>query len=425
MKFRIITLGCKVNQYDSQLMRENLEAAGHICCEGEEAAQIVIVNSCTVTATADQKTRQTVRRARRQYPDAVIVLTGCSPQAFPKVADTLAQADVVLGNSDRSSVSDYIDRFLESGERQICIGEHPERYTEDTVSLFSERTRAMLKIEDGCNRFCSYCIIPYARGRVRSKSLEVLRAEIAQLADNYCELVLVGINLSAYGSDIGADLADAVECAASFEKIKRVRLGSLEPDLLTDEMLARLAAVPKFCPQFHISLQSGCDATLRRMNRHYTADDYRNLCERLRSRFANCSITTDVMVGFPGEDEEEFNQSAEFARQIGFARTHVFAYSPREGTRAAAMDGQVSPQEKERRTGIMLDIARESEQQFLHSQVGCECYVLPEQELASGLFEGYSENYTPIHIALEECAHQPVRVRITAVQGDVCTGEII
>lgn len=318
MKAAFYTLGCKVNQYETQAMMKQMAAAGY---EVEEhaggAADVLVVNSCTVTGESDRKLRQLLRRLRREHPEAVIVLTGCMPQAFPDKAAELADADIVLGNAQRSAVAAHVEAFLARHERLVDIPHHAAAYERLSVDDFQGRTRAFVKIEDGCNRFCSYCIIPYARGRVRSRPLEELREEVAALAGRgFREVVLVGINLTAYGQDTGADIADAVSTAAAPAGIRRVRLGSLEPDHLTDALIARLAAQPKLCPQFHISLQSGCDATLRRMNRHYTSAEYAGLCARLRAAFPGCALTTDVMVGFPGEDEDEFAQSLAFVLSL-------------------------------------------------------------------------------------------------------------
>ena len=325
MKVCVITLGCKVNQYESQAMLNGLLTAGCTACDDISQSDIILINSCTVTAMSDRKVRQSVRRARRENPDAVLVLTGCMPQAFPEAAENLTEADVVLGNSNRSSLLSDVQKFLSTHERVIDIVPHGKSFEFLSVNRFYERTRAFVKIEDGCNRFCSYCIIPYARGRVRSKPLEDLKKEIDEIAANgYREVVLTGINLSAYGQDIGLSLCDAVESACAPDGIARVRLGSLEPEQLDEPNIERLYRQKKLCPQFHLSLQSGCGETLKRMNRHYTPEEYRKIVKNLRAAFPNTAITTDIMVGFPGETDEEFEESLAFEQEIGFAKAHVF-----------------------------------------------------------------------------------------------------
>ena len=418
MKAGIATLGCKVNQYESQVMMDMLCAHGFEPVSDGEQADVFIVNSCTVTGTSDKKVRQTVRRARRENPDAVMILTGCMPQAFPEACEAIEEADIVIGNSNRSRLPEYIEKFMSTHQRIIDITPHGREYgSESSISGMNERTRAYIKIEDGCNRFCSYCIIPYARGRVRSRSPEEIRAESRRIGRHYREVVLVGINLSAYGSDIGTDLLEAVRAAASAEGIERVRLGSLEPDLTPDELIEGLAAEPKFCPQFHLAIQSGCDATLKRMNRHYDTAEFRRVCEKIRATFENPSITTDIMVGFAGETEEEFKQSVEFAKEIKFARAHVFAYSRRKGTRADSMPNQVEEHEKSLRSEIMIAATSDTAEEFLRSQIGRTVNILAEREIEDGVFEGYTENYTPAKICGKDLGGRIVTARVIGVDG--------
>ncbi len=396
MNIYFYTLGCKVNQYESQVMGEGFEAAGHSLVADPLAAEVAVINSCTVTAESDRKTRQAVRRMRRKLRDGVIILTGCMPQAFPEDADLLPEADIIVGNTSPAKIPELLDRFLKNGERIVEILPHTEKekYTTPSVSRFEERTRAYMKVEDGCDRYCTYCIIPKARGAVRSKPIAEIEAEAEALAQNgFKEIVLVGINLTSYGKDTGLNICDAVSAAAKPEGIKRVRLGSLEPDHISDETLEKLLKEEKFCPQFHLALQSGSDATLKRMNRRYDTAFYRDLVRRIRDKFDNCSITTDIMVGFAGETEEEFGENLAFLKEIGFARSHVFAYSRRAGTIAAALKAQVDPAEKERRASVMAKAAEECEAAFLLSQVGKTVSVLVET-YSEGFAEGYSENYT-------------------------------
>ena len=422
MKAGIATLGCKVNQYESQIMMDMLLSHGYEQIAEGEQADVFIVNSCTVTATGDKKVRQTVRRARRENPDAIIILTGCMPQAFPEECEAIQEADIIIGNSNRGGLIDYIDQFMRSHQRVIDIKPHSKSYgAECSISGMNERTRAYIKIEDGCNRFCTYCIIPYARGRVRSRSIDDILKESQRIGKNFREVVLVGINLSAYGSDIGTDLLEAVRTAASAEGIERVRLGSLEPDLTPDELIEGLAEIPEFCPQFHLAIQSGCDDTLKRMNRHYDTAQFRHVCEKIRRTFDNPSITTDIMVGFAGETEEEFARSLAFAREIGFARSHVFAYSRRRGTRADSFPDQVNEAVKSNRSEQMINATSESAAAFLASQLGKKVRILAEREVEPGIFEGYTENYTPARIHGENLNGKIIDAAVT----EICDGYVM
>lgn len=428
MKVYVITLGCKVNQYESQAMLQQLLHAGFSPSMGE-SADVVLINSCTVTATSDHKVRQTLHRARRQNPGAVIVLTGCMPQAFPEEAEALTDADVILGNSNRSALLPDILTYLSTHQRIIDIVPHERKGSFEPMQIedFQERTRAFIKIQDGCNRFCSYCIIPYARGRVRSKPLEDLEQELRLLGERgFREIVLTGINLSAYGQELDLHLCDAVEAACRTPGIERVRLGSLEPEQLSLPVIQRLAAQKKLCPQFHLSLQSGCDATLRRMNRHYDTAEYREIVQNLRAAFPNAAITTDIMVGFAGETEQEFAESLAFAEEIGFAKVHVFAYSRRPGTVAYSAPDQLTKEVKDRRSKAMIEVTLGTMREFFQRQVGQTAGVLFERECAPGVYEGYTENYTPVTVSSEKPLHgQILPVRITSAGGDGCTGELL
>lgn len=422
------TLGCKVNQYESQAMAKMLSSIGFSQTNSAREADLIVVNSCTVTAESSRKTRQAVRRFRSVSPNSVVLLTGCMVQAFPQMAKDLLEADIVLGNTEYDKVADIVSEYLKEKQRIIRIGEHNlnEKYCEIKATDFAEHTRSYMKIEDGCNRFCSYCIIPYARGRVRSRALEDIRDEAFKLAENgYKEIVLVGINLSAFGSDTGTELCDAVEAAATPDGIKRVRLGSLECDTISDQALDRLARCEKFCPQFHLSLQSGCDKTLKEMNRKYDTAFFEDFVERIRHRFKNPSITTDIMVGFQGETDEDFNESVTFLEKIGFARTHVFSYSVREGTVAAKRTDRVPNSIKQQRSSLMQEAANRSEQKFLQSQIGLTSEVLFEEK-TDGYWEGYTENYTRVKVISESSLEgKIVKVKIISANDGICEGIIV
>lgn len=428
MNFYIITLGCKVNQYESEMMRELLVQHGFETTESFETADICIVNSCTVTSTGDSKCRKYIHRIRRGNPQCIIVLCGCMPQAFSDDTEMFQGCDIVLGNTSRRDIVPALEEYFTERKPLIRISAHEkgEKFEQMQVRDFSSRTRAYIKIEDGCNRFCSYCIIPYARGRVRSKSLDVLKKEAEDLAlHGYREVVLVGINLSAYGEEFGTDIRDAVRTVCEIEGIERVRLGSIEPERMTKDVLRDLANEPKFCPHFHLSLQSGCDETLLRMRRHYTSNEYKKIVDNIRNIFDNPSITTDVMVGFVGESEEEFKQSLDFCDEIGFAKTHVFPYSRRKGTRADLMDGHVPEHQKTERSKIMIEHMLLKERAFMISQVGMTSPVLFETKNKNGMYEGYTPNYTKVFVTSETPLNGWILdVNITEAHDDYCVGEL-
>ena len=419
------TLGCKVNQYETEAMREALLNWGHTN-DKNLSVDAVIINSCTVTAESDRKTRQLVRRMRRENPDAIIALTGCMVQAFPDEAKKLTEADIVIGNRDVTKIVNAINSYDNKRVFEIEKHQNGDSYNTIGLSKFNERTRAFMKIQDGCDRFCTYCIIPFARGRIRSRAVSDIKAEAQRLAANgYSEIVLVGINLTSYGKGEDYNICDAVDAVCEINGIKRVRLGSLEPDHITDEMLNRFKIQPKFCPQFHLSLQSGCDATLKRMNRHYDSAFYEDLVNRIRNTFTDAAITTDIMVGFAGETDDEFNQSLNFAQKIGFARAHIFAYSRRSGTVAAGLKNQVSNTEKQLRSHQMAEITKQTEIEFLKSQIGNVYPVLFENQ-QNGVAEGYTPNYTRVIIDTEKAlTGQIYDVLIKSVQDDYCIGELI
>ena len=348
-------------------------------------------------------------------------------QAFPDEAAKIVEADIVVGNKKEDKIPDLCERFIAERKAMHIFEEHEtgEKITDFTVTGFSEHTRSYIKIEDGCNRFCSYCIIPYARGRVRSKSVGAIAAEAEGLSrSGYKEIVLVGINLSAYGQDTGAGLCDAVLAAASPEGIERVRLGSLECDQISDDALLKLSECKEFCPQFHLSLQSGCDRTLREMNRKYDTAFYRDLVERIRRIFPDASITTDIMVGFPGESDEDFKESCDFVRETGFARSHVFIYSEREGTPAARRHDAVDKSVRAERAHIMGDICRQCERDFLKAQCGKTEKVLFETE-SDGYWEGYTGNYTRVKLkSAGDLEGKILPVVLTAANEDYCIGEL-
>ena len=428
MRIALYTLGCKVNHYETQGLSQQFAAAGFDLVEPTDIADVYVVNSCTVTSSGDKKTRQILRRLKRQNPAAKVALTGCFPQAFPDAAEAFTEADVITGSYNRASLLPAIRECLATGSRVVNITAHQkgEAFEDMKAGKFFEKTRASIKIEDGCERYCAYCIIPYARGPVRSKPLMDLKLELTELAAaGYKEVVLVGINLSAYGKDFGGHLTDAIALACTTDGIERVRLGSIEPEMITDKDLEEMARYPRLCPQFHLALQSGCDATLKRMNRKYDTAEYRRMVGKIRELFENPAITTDIMVGFPGETEEEFASTLQFVEEIGLAKAHVFSYSIREGTAAARMSGQVDPQVKEERSARLIAATGKTRQEFLQNQVGTVQDVLFETQ-TGGLTHGYSKNYTPVFVKTDEDVTGAIlRVEITGAEADHCIGRIL
>lgn len=431
MKVTFYTLGCKVNQYETQSIREAFEADGFEVVGNSEAADVMLVNSCTVTTVSDQKTRNHIRRFKRNNPNAVVVLTGCYVTAFPQKANQLPEVDVVVGANSKNQILQLTKQCLANRQKISLIKESPlhEQIEPMSIHSFEGKTRAFVKIEDGCNQFCSYCIIPYARGRVRSKHPDQITAELQDLAAaGYKEVVLVGINLSSYGTDMGYRLIDAIHAACAVCGIQRVRLGSIEPELLTPEDIRQMAKQPKFCPQFHLALQSGCDKILSAMRRRYTTAEYKAICDQIYASFENPSITTDIIVGFPGETEQDFEETLTYAKKIGFARIHAFPFSRREGTTAYKMPNQIDKAKKEQRNRQLIAISDQCKKSFLQKQVGTTASVLVETPGKDGIMRGYTKNYT--EVLLPNCTAKTndiVTVRLTdiAPNQEGCVGEII
>lgn len=427
MKVYFYTLGCKVNQYETQEMSELLEKNGHTIIYNATQADVAVINSCTVTAESVRKTRQTIRKLKKQNPDNIIILTGCASQAEPQIINDLPEVDIFMGNRSNMHIADAINEYIAKQQPVIKRIEHltGDEFCGNGITRFDEHTRAFLKIQDGCDRFCSYCLIPTARGRSRSKSLEDIDKELKALEQNgYSEIVFVGINLSDYGKGTPCSLPDALHLAEKYEGIKRVRLGSLEPDHITDEMIEKLKAITKLCPQFHISLQSGCDSVLKAMNRHYISAEYEHLANKLREAFPDATITTDVLVGFPTETEEDFNTTSEFVKKIGFEKVHVFPYSVREGTRAAKME-QLTKAVKEDRASRLSVVTEEIRENYLKKQIGKTVEVLFETE-KNDYCEGYTKNYTPVRVYSEKkCKGEFLLVEITQAEKDYCIGKFV
>lgn len=383
-------LGCKVNAYETEAMQELLEKDGYEIVSFHEEADVYIINTCSVTNMADRKSRQMIHKARKQNPEAVVVAAGCYVQALGNAGKTEEGIDIVVGNNKKNNIVDILNAYFrdhpEKQVQELIDINHTNEYEDLHLSRTAEHTRAYLKVQDGCNQFCTYCIIPYARGRVRSRAKNDVVEEVRTLAANgYKEIVLTGIHLSSYGIDFAKesgkpdDLLSLIQAVHEVDGIERIRLGSLEPRIITEEFAEALANLPKVCAHFHLSLQSGCDATLKRMNRRYDAAEYEEKCHVLRKYFKNPALTTDVIVGFAGETEEDFQESKNFVDRIDFYETHIFKYSKREGTRAASMPEQVDEQEKTRRSNIMLEMNAEKMKKYEQLWIGQDVDVLFEE----------------------------------------------
>ncbi len=418
MRAAVYTLGCKVNQYETQAMERELSARGHTLVPFEDTADVYIINTCTVTAVSDKKSRQMIRRARKQNPNAIIAVCGCYAQTKPEEIQRL-DVDVISGTGDRMRFLDLIEQ--KKTEQVVCVDQAMKRRTFEVLPAggLAARTRAMLKVEDGCTNFCSYCIIPYARGPVRSLPLEKAAEEARRLKnEGYRELVITGIEISSWGKDLrgGPALIDLIETVCAAAEGVRVRLGSLEPRTVTENFCRRAAALKNLCPHFHLSLQSGCDATLKRMNRKYDTARYFESVQLLHQYFDRPAVTTDLIVGFPGETEEEFSQTLAFIRKCAFAEMHIFPYSVRTGTPAAEM-AQVEKRVKEERAARAAETAHEMRRKYLENCVGRVFDVLFEQP-ADGVFQGHAPNYMVVAAEGDGLHNQVLPVKITGVRED-------
>lgn len=414
-KAALHNLGCKVNAYETEAMQEMLEKAGYEIVPFQEGADVYIINTCTVTNIADRKSRQMLHRARKMNPDAIVVAAGCYVQAQEGKQETDPCIDIVIGNNHKKDLVRILEEY-EQKKGQGKDGEDALRDIEDIsrtreyedlhLGKPGDHTRAYIKVQDGCNQFCTYCIIPYARGRVRSRSMDDVVREVEDLAENgYKEVVLTGIHLSSYGIDFDGErhLLPLIQAVHAVDGIERIRLGSLEPNIITEEFAREISRMPKMCPHFHLSLQSGCDATLKRMNRRYTSAEYYEKCCILRKYFENPALTTDVIVGFPGETQEEFEESLAFVDRVNFYETHIFKYSRREGTKAAVMPDQIDEKVKAQRSARMIALGEQKQRAYEQSFIGKEVEVLIEEDaLIDGkmMQTGHTKEY--MKIALEK-----------------------
>ena len=413
-------LGCKVNAYETEIMIQNAQDAGYEIVQFSQFSDIYVINTCTVTNIADRKSRQMLHKVRKLNPDAVVVAVGCYVQTGKEALLKDPLVDICIGNNHKGKLVRILDDFFENQRKKTAIIDDlgiPSDYEKMTLDTVTDRVRTFVKIQDGCNQFCTYCAIPLARGRVRSRNKEEIISEIKTLVDKGCkEIVLTGIHVGSYGIDMDKEgnqsgdyggyskLIDLVEEISKVEGLGRIRLSSVEPRIITDENAKRLAALPNLCPHFHLSLQSGCDATLKRMNRHYSTDEYYESVLALRKYFDDPAITTDVIAGFPGETDEEFDTTVAFVKKVAFSDMHIFKFSPRKNTRAAVMDGQLSEDIKNKRSDVLLDLALEGAGRYMKSHIGRTEEVLLEEEktiLGKRYMIGHTPDYIPVAVPSE------------------------
>ena len=423
------TLGCKVNQYETEAMEELFVSAGYTLTPFDETADIYIINTCSVTNMSDRKSRQMIRRAKKQNPDAIVAVTGCYAQTASAEVCEIEGVNLVLGTKGRNEIV----KLCEAASPHECtclVGDimHNHEFESLKITKYTERTRAFIKIQEGCNQFCSYCIIPYARGPVRSRDEAEVISEIKELAKNgYKEIILVGIHVASYGKDSGnTSLEQLLIKADEIDGIERIRLSSIEPMTLNHEFVEKIRKAKKLCTHFHISLQSGCDETLKRMNRKYTTAQFKEIVDGLRSAFKNVAITTDIMVGFAGETDEEFLDTLKFIDDIGFSDAHVFQYSQRKGTPAAKRPDQIDPMIKEERSKLVIEHTTKSKDKFLSEFIGSTMPVLFEQRTKNNMFEGKTDNYITVHAPSDEDISGEIKnVCLLELKNGIITGKII
>lgn len=429
-KIAFVTLGCKVNLYDSEAMAELFSEKGYEIVDFEDRADVYVINTCTVTNLGDKKSRQMIRRARRKNENAVIVATGCYAQVSPEDVAEIEGINIVIGTKDRAKVVEIVEQYnAEKGVFNAVSDIKGEKTFERLkVSNLKDRTRAFIKIQEGCNRYCTYCIIPYARGPVRSRLPEDIIDEVKVLAENgFKEVVLTGIHVASYGADLGSiTLADIIEKVHQVEGIERIRFSSMEPKAVDSAFVERMAKLPKVCEHYHLSLQSGSNNTLKKMNRRYTAEEYEQACERLRNAFKDVAITTDIIVGFPTETEEDFKESYDFADKVKLSKIHVFPYSPKTGTPAAKMKPQIAPDVKNERSHKMLELSDRLNREFMSRYIGHNMEVLFERKEGE-YYEGHTRNYIKVLCkSNEEISNRLINVRLTGIAGEeTMYGELV
>ena len=409
-KIAFCTLGCKVNQYETNAMMQKFVNSGYEIVGFHEFADVYIINTCTVTNMADKKSRQMLRRVKEINNNAVVVAVGCYVQVAEEDLEKIDEIDLILGNNEKLDIVKYVEEYISNNKKQYEASDvmHQSEFLDFGSITYTEKTRAVIKVQDGCDRFCSYCIIPYARGRVRSRQPKSILQEIEKISNQGIkEVVITGIHIASYGKDFKTEyrLIDLLEDINKIDGIKRIRLGSLEPKIITEEFMQRLSKLEKICHHFHLSLQSGCDATLKRMNRKYTTSEVKEIIERLRRYYDDVMLTTDIIVGFPGETEEEFETTYQFLKQAKLYKMHVFQYSPRKGTRAAVMPNQIDGNIKEARSKKLIELSNENQKMYNQQLVGKEVEVLFEdKEVEDGItyFRGHTQNYVLVKYKTDE-----------------------
>ncbi|MBS5885994.1 MAG: tRNA (N(6)-L-threonylcarbamoyladenosine(37)-C(2))-methylthiotransferase MtaB [Clostridium sp.] len=434
MKVAFSTLGCRVNVYESEAMAEKFIREGYEVVDASEAADVYVINTCTVTNMGDKKSRQIISRARRLNENATVAVVGCYSQIAPKEVSEIPGVDVVLGTRNKGDVVYYVNKARDEGKSQVHVEGvlKNKKFEELNIEEYQDKTRAFLKIQDGCNRFCTYCIIPYSRGSVCSKDPKKVLEEVNKLAEHgFKEIILSGIHTASYGLDLegSVNLIDIIEEIEKVEGIERIRIGSIEPAFFTPEVIEKIKKFKKLCPHFHLSLQSGCDATLKRMNRRYTAKEYADSVNLLRETMPDVSITTDVIVGFPGETEEEFNETYEFLKNIKLTKTHVFKYSPRKGTKAADMQDQLDGSIKEKRSKLLIELSNKNEKEFIEKFIGKEMDALIETEVKGkdGIYEGYTRNYIKVQVpcTCADVTGKIVDIEITEAENEIGIAKLL
>ncbi len=423
-------LGCKVNQYESEAIAELFAERGYEVVGIDEPADVYVINTCTVTNFGDKKSRQLIRKVKRQNPDAIVAAIGCYAQTQPEKIKEIEGVNLIVGTNKRSEIVDLVENYSAQQGTICTVGEILKDHSFEHLSIqkLEGRTRAYLKIQDGCSQFCTYCIIPYARGPVRSRSIDDIAEEVETLAKNgFKEVVLAGIHVASYGKDLeGTTLLDAIKRVHGVDGIERIRFSSIEPNFATEEFVSELAKLPKVCDHFHLSLQSGCNKTLKRMNRKYTAEQYIESAERLKKYFPNVAFTTDIIAGFPGETEEDFEESYKFAEKIGFSKIHAFPYSPKTGTPAAKMPDQVLNSVKNERTNRLISLSNRMADEFIEGFVGKIMPVLYEQEISEGVYEGYTTNYIRVHSKSDKNLCNVIAdTKIMSVEHETAEGRIV
>ena len=427
-KVAFYTLGCKVNQYETNGMIQEFLNRGYEIVEFDKVADIYIINTCTVTNMSDRKSRQMLRQARKNNPDAFVVACGCYVQVAKEEVEKIPEIDFVIGTNEKTKIVDLVEEKIKDNEKNNIDDVMQTIEFDDFGSVtYTEKTRAVIKVQDGCDRFCSYCIIPYARGRVRSRKPESIINEINKIASNGTkEVVITGIHIASYGKDFKNDfkLIDLLEEINKINNIKRIRLGSIEPLLFTDEFLNRLKKLEKVCHHFHLSLQSGCTETLKRMNRRYTSEEFEDIVNKIRNVYRDVILTTDIIVGFPGETDKEFNETYEFLKKIKFYKMHIFKYSPRKGTKAAIMENQIQGDVKERRSNLLLELSEKNEKEYLSELIGKNIEVLFEEK-ENDYYKGHTQNYIEVKSISSEILENQIRtVSIKEVQNLSLIGNV-